>query len=535
MLSDKELKRLAGAAAFSRGRGYYADGRVRLLRSGKTQCEAEAMGNETYRLWLKRDGKEWRWDCSCPAAADGDFCKHLVAAALLWRDGAAEPGEEPDDLLAYLRAQPAERLALLLKQMADEDAEVERCLRLLQAEADPARLKKVLASALATRGFLDYQRSMDYAHRLGPVIAQLEAQLAAAPAAARELIEYALKRLLKVYANADDSAGAIGGCLADLARLHAQACALAASDGSELAGTLYKLQTADQWGLFPIAEYWPALGPEGRAAYARLIMEELEKLPPKPDPAGRHDSDAFYIRRRAAEYAQAAGDFDLLMRVLQWDISHAGAFVEIIGACREFKREREALQWAERGVKRFPGDAHLRDALAACLHAAGLEDEAIEQHWAAFRAQPDEQHWDALKKAAAKHWPAWRTKALDALAGQSDGYPAGQRVRLLIHDGDLDGALAEARTRRIDPDTLVRLAQRIESRDRKAAGELYLRVARSLAERLDYKQYPLFTRYMQRISRLLPENEWRDWFDNFLAQHRRKTRLLELLKDKGLI
>lgn len=73
------------------------------------------------------------------------------------------------------------------------------------------------------------------------------------------------------------------------------------------------------------------------------------------------------------------------------------------------------------------------------------------------------------------------------------------------------------------------------SRRDKAAGELYLRVARSLAERLDYKQYPLFTQYMQRISRLLPENEWRNWFDTFLAQHRRKTRLLELLKDKGLI
>ena len=533
MLSDEELKRLAGGAAFSRGRGYYADGRVRLLRSGKTQCEAEAMGNETYRLWLKHEGKEWRWDCSCPAAADGDFCKHLVAAALLWRDGAAEPGEEPDDLLAYLRTQPAERLALLLKQMADEDAEVERRLRLLQAGADPARLKKVLANALATRGFLDYQRSMDYAHRLGPVIAQLEAQLAAAPAAARELIEYALKRLLKVYANADDSAGAIGGCLADLARLHAQACALAAGDGSELAGMLYKLQTADQWGLFPIAEYWPALGNAGQAEYARLIAAELERLPPKPDPEGRHDSGSFYLRWRAAEYAQAARDFDLLMRVLQRDVSHPGDFLEIIEACREFKREREALQWAERGVKRFPDDARLRDALAACLHAAGLEDEAIEQHWAAFRTQPDEQHWDALKQAVKKQWPQWHTRALAALPDNPEG--ASQRVRLLIHDDDLAAALAEARARQIYPDTLLQLAQRLESGDRAAAGELYLRVARHLEPRLEYKQYPAFVQYVQRIVRLLPETAWRGWLDDVSTKHRRKTRLMEMLKDKGLI
>jgi len=533
MLSDEELKQLAGAAAFSRGRGYYTDGRVRLLRSGKTQCEAEAMGNETYRLWLKRESNDWRWDCSCPAAADGDFCKHLVAAALLWRDGATEPGEGTDDLLAYLRAQPAERLALLLKQLADEDSEVERCLRLLQAGADLEHLKKVLASALATRGFLDYQRSMDYAHRLGPVLTQLEAQLALAPTAARELVEYALKRLLKVYANADDSAGAIGGCLEDLARLHAQACALAAGDGAELASTLYKLQTADEWGLFPVAEYWTALGDAGQAEYARLIAAELERLPPKPDTGGRHDSDSFYIRRRAAEYAQAARDFDLLMRVLQWDVSHAGALVEIIGACREFKREREALEWAERGVKRFPGDARLHDALAACLHAAGLEDEAIEQHWAAFRTQPDEQHWDTLKQATKKQWPKWHTRALAALPDNPEG--ASQRVQLLIHDDNLAAALAEACARQIYPDILVRLAQRLESGDQAAAGELYLRVARHLEQRLDYKQYPVFVQYVQRIVRLLPETAWREWLDDVSTKHRRKTRLMEMLRDKGLL
>lgn len=535
MLSDAELKELAGAAAFTRGRGYYSEGRVRLLKSGKTQFEAESQGNETYRLWLKRDGRDWHWGCSCPAADDGSFCKHLVAAALLWRDGNPEPHEEQDDLLDYLRAQPVERLALWLKQLADEDSDVERRLRLFQAESDPALLKKTLASALGVRGFLDYQRSLDYAHRLGPVIAQLETMLASSPAVGRELIEYALKRLLKTYANADDSAGAIGGCLAELARLHARACALAPGDGRELAKQLYLLQTSDEWGLFPVTDYWPALGQTGQTEYARLITAELEKLPPKPEPNGRHDSKHFYIRRRAADYARAARDFGLLMRVLQWDLSNGHAFIEIVEACREFKREREALQWAERGVKKFPDEARLRDLLAGCLAESGLTEEALQQNWAAFTAEPDEKHWDALKQAAAKHWPAWREKALEALAGRADGYSAGQRVRLLMHDGDLDGALAEARVRRMDPETLLRLAQRIESRDGKAAGELYLRVARSLSERLDYKQYPLFARYMQRVARLSPEREWREWFDAFLVQHRRKTRLMELLKERGLL
>lgn len=535
MLTDAELKQLAGAAAFARGRGYHADGRVRLLREGENGIEGEAEGNELYRLWLKREQGEWRWGCSCPAADDGSFCKHLVAAALVWREGTPprRPGKE-DELLDFLRTQPAERLAGWLAELAGEDSDIARRLRLHQSRDDPAKLKKSLSEALATHGLLDYHRSMDYARRLGPVLTQLQEQIRRDAGGGRELCDYTLKRLLRIYARSDDSAGTIGQRLAELAELHAEACRLAPGDGAELARRLYALQTADEWGLFPVSKYWPALGDAGQAEYAKLIAADLERLPPKPDPSGKHDSDAFYVRRRTADYAQAARDFELLMRVLQWDTSHAGAFLEITDACRRFKREREALQWAERGVKRFPHDARLRDALAACLTQAGLGEKALEQQWLAFMAQPDEQHWDALKQAAGKQWPEWRGKSLEALGGRRNGYDAGQRVRLLMHDADLDGALAEARARRIDPETLVQLAQRIENRNRVGSGELYLRVARALAEHLDYKQYPLFTRYMQRVARLLPENAWREWFEGFLVQHRRKTRLMAMLTEKGL-
>lgn len=312
--------------------------------------------------------------------------------------------------------------------------------------------------------------------------------------------------------------------------MHANACRAAPGDGSELAKQLLKLQTTDEWGLFPVAHYWQALGEKGQKAYAGLIGNELTRLPPKA--AQKHDSEHFYIRQRASEYARAAGDFDLLMRMLQWDLSYPIAYVDIVQSCRNFGREREALQWAERGVRRFSDDERLREALADCLQAAGLKDEALEQHWQAFCLQPDAGHWDALKAASGNGWPAWRGKALTKLA--DDNTEATQRVELLMHDRDLAGALAAARAHPVYPDTLARLAQRLESTDAAAAGELYLRVARSLEEQLSYKQYPLFTRYAQRITRLLPESAWRPWLDEVLTRHRRKTRLMEMFEKKGL-
>ena len=53
-------------------------------------------------LWIEEG--EPRWSCTCPAAEDGSFCKHCVAAALT-----VDPGEPADPVPAGL-PEPAERL-----------------------------------------------------------------------------------------------------------------------------------------------------------------------------------------------------------------------------------------------------------------------------------------------------------------------------------------------------------------------------------------------------------------------------------------
>jgi tetratricopeptide (TPR) repeat protein len=536
MLSDAELIELAGKAAFGRGRGYHADGRVRLAETSADAVAGKAEGNRTYSFWLKRDGGQWRWSCACPAADDGAFCKHLVAAVLTVRDGDAEAGETKsirDDLLQFLCAQPVERLAGWLKALADDDADVDKRLRLFRAAQEPAALKAAVSKVLSPGGFLDYRASLRYAERLGALLDALRARLADDPAHCRELCEYALGRLFKIYERCDDSAGAIGERMYEVAELHAHACA-AAPSGNALAKTLITMQRNDSWDMLTLADYWNALGDEGRLAYGRLIADELEKLPPRPNTNNRH-GDAVGIRARAEAYARTSGDFELLQRVLRWDLEHAYNYLRVLESLREFGREREALAWAEDAVKRFPHDNRLREALSDCLQAAGLGEEALEQCWQAFRLRPGEDAWDALKHMAADAWPPWRARALAEIAARERG-DASLRVRLLMHDGDLDTAVMLARAHHVWVDTLHGLAQRLERNQPTVAGEFYLRLSQEqlLQPQINSSSYPKLVANLKRASRLLPTVVWQPAVTALRQTYSRKTKLMTLLGEADL-
>lgn len=535
-LSDAQLLQLAGKAALVRGRRYCADGLVRLAQVSDVGVKGEAYGSATYPLWLKRDGDDlaWRWNCACPAADDGSFCKHLVAAVLTARDGASKDAvarTSRDELFEFLRAQSAERLAGWLKTLADEDAAVEKRLRLFRAADDPVALKTALGKMLNPGGFLDYRASLRYAKRLDAVVEQLESQLARDAAVCRALCEYVIGRLLKIYGRSDDSAGVIGERLREVAALHARACA-AAPPGKALARPLFAMQQKDEWDLLPLADYWDALGTDGQTEYGRLIAAELQRLPEHVDEQSRH-GETFGIRARAQAYARASGDFELLQRVLRGDLSSAYGYLLLVESYREFGREREALNWAEHAVKLYPSDKRLRVMLAGCLQAAGLDEEASEQCWQRFQLRPDSEAWDRLKRSVGSDWPSWRERALQAVAARECNDEATQRVELLLQDGDLAAAVTLANQHQVRLGTLNRLAQRLEPDDPETAGTLYLRVIETQMQALDYASYPRLVSLLQRAARLLPASRWRPLLEQIHAVHGRKTRLMSLLAEAG--
>ncbi len=533
---------MAGEAAFKRGLGYARAGRVALSKVSVTALAGGAHGTETYSLWLKHAKGGWQWDCSCPAADDGAFCKHLVAAVLTARQEVSDDAADvvarpkgrakPEALLTFLRAQPADRLASWLQALADEDGDVEKRLLLYRAAEQPGALKPALAKLLNTGGFLDYRRAMAYAQRLHTAIGQLSDVLRRDPAECRVLCEYALGRLFKIYGNSDDSAGAIGEVMGSMADLHRQACA-AVPPGAALVKPLRTLMTSDAWRVLALQDYWEALASSGQAAYARLVLADFEQLPPARKDGHPFD-ESFETCRRTEELARCADDFDLLQRVLRRDLSHEWQHFRVLESLREFGRAREALAWAELAVKQFPKDGRLRASLAECLAESGMDDEALEHAWQCFCQHPSDDAWDALKRHAKKAWPTWRQRALDHVAALERG-DATVRMVLLLHDGDVQSATGVAGTHAVAAHMLHALAQRLRHSDPVTAGAFYLRLARQQAEHLrSASDYPRLVAHLKDASTLLPGEDWQPLLASVRENHARKPKLMGLLAKAGL-
>ncbi len=542
---DEWLQDEAGSAAFGRGQGYHARGRIVLHEASESSLAGQAFGSETYSLWMKREADGWGWDCDCPAADGGVFCKHLVAAVLTARDGAiAKGGKRPLRKAStaeevsqqeFLHAQPQQRLADWLHRLSLQEPAVDRFLHLQRAAEDPQALKAVLAKLLTAGSLLDYRLSMDFASRLDPALEQLRELLPRDPAGCLALSEYAFKRLARLIERCDDSAGAIGDRMREVGELHAGS-ANAGATGKGFAAKLHALQCLDQWGMLALERYWPALDARERATYAKKVLDEFEALtaPRTGRFDGGYNADAYAVCARSEALARCTGDFDLLQRVLRRDLSHPHQHLRVLDSLSEAGREREALAWAETAVKRFPDDGRLRSALADCLAAAGLVDEAIEQDWLVFRQHPAASCWDALRRRAATDWPQWRERALAHVAARENGH-ASLRVLLLVHDGDIATAAALAQQHLVTPDTLLMLAERVQRSDPDAAGAFFLRTARHYAESLQGpRDYTRLTACLANAARLAPEAQWRPLLSELRETHRRKTRLMGELDAAGL-
>ena len=536
-LDDSSLRNFAGDGAFKRGQVYFREGRVLLHRSTEAGVDAEVDGSETYRVRLRREGAEWNWHCTCPAAADGSFCKHLVAAALAWREGEREPAPKQDELLDFFAAQPAAQLAQWLRELADEDPDIEKRFELLAARHDPARLKKALGVMLTVRGFMDWRRNDEYARRLGVPLQLLTGLLVSDAEACREHCEYAIGRLLRVYERSDDSNGAVGERIRDFADLYARAAVRAGADGQ----ALYKLKTKDDWGFFPLEAYWGSLGDRGQTVYGQRVEADYAKLAPAR--ASRNDSTPWHTEfgpvSRMEELAHVRRDCDGLLRVLSRDLSSGFSYEKIVLACRDFKRDREALQWAERGVKAHGDVPRLRVLCAEELTRAGLIDEATEMLWQDLKREMTIEAWTRLKAAAGAGWSDYRHRALAQLQKQEGASKGVQRdvtrrIELLIHDGDYAAALQAAQSASAHPRTLIALAMKLEKMQPLEAATLLRRVVDFELPRADAKTYAEEVRRIASVAHLSPGAGTQTWIAGIKERYRARRKLMGLLSAAGL-
>src|SRR3989304_5641223 len=256
------LEDLAGTTAFQRGKEYFSAGVVERLRVSGDKITARVEGTETYQVELRDDDGDLAYDCTCPRAADGYFCKHCVAVGLAWlaensaapKTGAASGKKKRSDpwrdIKEYLATQPPETLVDLLLDVAQRDDRLYQSL-LLKAERTGGgggnvvkAFRRAIDGATRIHGFVDWRGGGTFASNIEQGADSLGELLKPDTAAMLvELAEYAIERVENSLEQVDDSNGETGDIAYRLGELHLKACTLARPQPTGLGERLFRLET----------------------------------------------------------------------------------------------------------------------------------------------------------------------------------------------------------------------------------------------------------------------------------------------------
>lgn len=556
LVTEANLAKLAGDKSFARGAGYFNAGAVADLVQTRDSIRATVTGNDDYRVMLKPEGRALAWSCTCPLGEERTFCKHAVAAGLAWLAREGKGGDELAGVRAYLASESRESLVEMLVEQAASDPHMRARLESASLERDPPRdmaaLKAAVDKAFAVRGFVGYQHMRAFLARADGVEKLLRELLRGKRAAeAIELAHNALRRGIAAYERIDDSSGAFGENLRRLVALHLDVCRAAKPEPEALGKQLFRLQMLDDWGFFKFEDYAPLLAKKGLARYRSLAEAQWKKVPAlAPGDQRDYGDGRTVIAGIMQALARHAGDTDALVAVMARDLSHSYRFVQIADILANAGRHADALAWAERGHKAFAQkpDSRLVDFLADAYHRANRDPEAIALVWESFIGHPDLDAYRRLWRCAsrAKAWKLWREKALAHLrkklkrpgrkTGPWDGLAAGHTllVEILLHEGDSDAALAEARAGGCTQHAWMQLAQAREKDHPSDAAAIYCRFIDATVNRTNNRAYDEAAELAATIKTLMHraghKAEFAEWLAALRDKHRAKRNFIQRIE-----
>ena len=437
LLTETALRLKAGPVSYERGERYATTQRVKRLKATGSELSATVAGTSQYRVRIWAEEGDLSFSCTCPVGETEEFCKHCVAAGLVWSRGArATEGatewsgpDQPDvDLRGYLLAQSKEILVELVMERAAEDELFggRLALQASKAAALPADLepyRQAIEAAIVVDDFVHYRSMYDYSRNVSAAIRSIEEILEGGLAAeVIGLCEYALECVEDAIGRVDDSDGYMGEIKEELVELHHRACQLARPDPEELAARLFDWAIHSEWETFldGADRYADVLGDAGLLRYRSLAQQVWDQVPTRQAPdQDFHLSSNFRITYIMETLAKVSGSVDELVAIKARDLTYAYHYVEIVELLADAGRTDEALEWAERGIAAFPDgtDVRLRDVAARELRRVGRDDEAMSLIWAEFEDRPTSKSYELLHRhaTAAGVWPEWRTRALDLM------------------------------------------------------------------------------------------------------------------------
>jgi non-specific serine/threonine protein kinase len=174
LLETFPYSQYADPGSIQRGRAYYKDGRVwsvELVTDNEAICLIEGNSNEyTVKIEVDQESGSLTFDCDCPYADEGNFCKHMVAAGLelseyLKEDDEYDEDEEEDNIVSPSPSAPSGNWQNKLKET----------LALAPRKSNPPNLTRYVAVLLMERARMgmygygsDYRSN--YSYSLTPFI-----------------------------------------------------------------------------------------------------------------------------------------------------------------------------------------------------------------------------------------------------------------------------------------------------------------------------------------------------------------------------
>ena len=299
----------------------------------------------------------------------------------------------------------AERLAVILIELADGDAEVKRRLRLELAaqqggDSIAAEIGKRITALRSARSFVDWQKRRDFVRDLDLQRAMIADRVAPSrPDLALDLMWRFLDLAEPVLNRVDDSSGSVGDVFHLACEDLGAIAAKARPDPLGLVDRVFTALLANEYGVYDrlLPIMLPALGDAGAAHLKSRLAQALAER----SKAGGRDWRAGAVRRALQDIADGQADVDAFIALVpaaERSRPHTGAEIgrrllaagraaEALAALETARpkqraapaRDDEALYLAEHG-----GDSAWEEATIEALDATGQPEQAQRLRWAAF-------------------------------------------------------------------------------------------------------------------------------------------------------
>ena len=309
--------------------------------------------------------------------------------------------------LDNLAALGAERLAVILVELADSDAEIKRRLRLELAaqtggDTVAAEIGKRLAALRSARSFVDWQQRRDFVKSLDlqrtmivDRVAQTHADLAL------DLMWRFMDLANPVLNRVDDSNGSVGDVFRAACRDLGAIAANAKPDPVNLADRVFAAVQANDFGVFDglATVMLPALGEAGATHLKKRLTKVLRDRSAK---AVDRDHQALVARLALQALADGRSDVDAYIalvpleeRRLPFQAAEIGRRLLAAGRAAEALAVLEQAKPKRTAAKGVPDDDELylighsaddewEETYIEALEATGKKDEAQRLRWAAF-------------------------------------------------------------------------------------------------------------------------------------------------------